>query len=129
MRILVVDDEQVSRNVLRKAMESFGPCEEAEGGREATAAFDRAWEESSPFDLLLVDLSMPDMDGREVIQQIRSREESMEVPAAAQAKIVVVTSHSEKDTVLSCLRAGCDDFIVKPFERDVLSAKLAELGF
>jgi two-component system chemotaxis response regulator CheY len=129
MRILVVDDESVSRKVLRKALEAFGQCEEAEDGREATAAFKQAWEESSPFDLLMLDVSMPDMDGREVLHQIRNLEKDMKVPNRGQTKIVMVTSHSEEDTVLTCLRAGCNDFIVKPFDQGVLFEKLARLGF
>jgi two-component system chemotaxis response regulator CheY len=129
MKILVVDDESVCRKVLHKALEAFGPCEEAEDGREATAAFKRAWDESSPFDLLMLDLSMPDMDGKEVILQIRSLEKDMKVPNQGQTKIVMVTSHSEEDTVLACLQAGCNDFIVKPFDHEVLFEKLAKLGF
>ena len=129
MRILVVDDESVSRKVLRKALEAFGQCEEAEGGREATAAFKQAWDESSPFDLLMLDLSMPDMDGREVIHQIRRLEKDMKVSNQGQTKIVMVTSHSEEETVLACLRAGANDFIVKPVDQEVLFEKLAKLGF
>jgi two-component system chemotaxis response regulator CheY len=129
MRIVVADDESVSRKVLRKALEVFGRCEEAEDGREATAAFKRAWDESSPFDLLMLDFSMPEMDGREVVHQIRGLEKDMKVPHPSQVKIVMVTSHSEEDTVLSCLRAGCNDFIVKPFDQKVLFEKLARLGF
>ena len=129
MKILVVDDDSVSRKVLLKALETFGQCEEAEDGREATAAFKQAWDESSPFDLLMLDLSMPDMDGKEVIQQIRGLEKDMKVPNQGQTKIVMVTSHSEEDTVLACLRAGCNDFIVKPVDREVLFEKLAKLGF
>ena len=129
MKILIVDDESVSRKVLQKALEAFGQCEEAEDGREATAAFKRAWDESSPFDLLMLDLSMPDMDGKEVIHQIRRLEKDMKVPNQGQTKIVMVTSHSEEDTVLACLRAGCNDFIVKPVDQEVLFEKLAKLGF
>jgi two-component system chemotaxis response regulator CheY len=129
MKILVVDDESVSRKVVRKVVEAFGQCEEAVDGREATEAFKQAWEASSPFDLLMLDLSMPDMDGREVIDHIRALERDMNVPDQGQAKIVMVTSHSEKDTVLACLRAGCNDFIVKPFDPEVLFEKLARLGF
>jgi two-component system chemotaxis response regulator CheY len=129
MKILVVDDESVSRKVLLKALESFGQCQEALDGREATTAFKRAWDESSPFDLLMLDLSMPDMDGKEVIHQIRGLEMEMKVPNQGQTKIVMVTSHSEEDTVLACLQAGCNDFIVKPFEQEILFEKLARLGF
>jgi two-component system chemotaxis response regulator CheY len=129
MRILVVDDESVCRKVLRKALEAFGPCEEAVNGREATAAFKKAWDESSPFDLLRLDFSMPEMDGREVIHQIRRLEKEMKVPNQGQTKIVMLTSHSEEDKVLACLRAGCNDFIVKPFDQKVLFEKLARLGF
>jgi len=125
----VVDDESVSRKVLRKALEAFGQCEEAEDGREATAAFKQAWDDSSPFDLMMLDLSMPDMDGREVIHHIRGLEKDMKVPDQQQTKIVMVTSHSEEDTVLACLSAGCNDFIVKPFEQETLFEKLAKLGF
>ena len=129
MKILVVDDESVSRKVLRKALEAFGQCEEAEDGREATAAFKQAWDEASPFDLLMLDFSMPEMDGKEVIHQIRGLEKDMKAPNRGETKIVMVTSHSAEDTVLACLQAGCNDFIVKPVDQEVLYEKLARLGF
>ena len=129
MKILVVDDESVSRKMLRKALESFGQCEEAEDGRQAMDAFKQAREDSSPYDLLMLDLSMPEMDGKEVIHQIRGLEKDMKVSNRERTKIVMVTSHSEEDSVLACLRAGCNDFIVKPFDQKVLFEKLARLGF
>ena len=113
--VLIADDDPASRIMLRGLVELEG-CNvvEAEDGTGAVAAF-RAHEP----DIVLLDILMPGMDGPEVARRIRT-----EASADAMVPIVFVTAVSDDETLAGCLAAGGDDFLVKPYSRAVLAAKL-----
>lgn len=129
MKILVVDDEIVSRKKMQKIMASFGDCETVETGKEALSSFSRAWEMGIPFDMISLDIAMPDMDGIQVLKHIRLMEKEKEIPKPKQVKIMMVTSHTDKDTVVESMKSGCNNYIVKPFDKDRVAQKLQSLGF
>jgi two-component system chemotaxis response regulator CheY len=128
MRTLVVDDDTLNRNLLKDVAARLGECHVAEGGREAFAAFKQAWQDWRPFNLIFLDILMPDMDGRQVLLQIREIEKEKKISEQHQVKIMMVTGLSEKDAVMQCLNEGCDDFIVKPIEIKLLLEKIHKLG-
>ena len=128
MKILIVDDDHVVRKKLSTIMETFGNCESVETGKAAVEAFRQAWENWAPFDLITLDISMPDMDGTEVLYEIRDIETKKNVPDDKKAKVFVVSSHSDKDTVITSIQAGCDDYIKKPFKRDFILQKIKDCG-
>ena len=105
-------------------MQNFGKCKVVESGKKAISAFKKAWESWTPFDLITLDVSMPEMDGIEVVYKIREIEKENKVPKEKQVKILMVTSHSDKDTIVNCVQAGCDDFVVKPFNKETISEKI-----
>ena len=127
MRILVVDDELVSRKKMQKIMVNLGECEAVEGGRDAINAFTKALEAGTPFDLITLDIAMPDMDGVEVLFEIREIENQEKITQENQVKVLMVTSHSDRDNIITCIQAGCDDYIVKPFDREVVIKKLEKM--
>jgi two-component system chemotaxis response regulator CheY len=110
-------------------MEGFGECETVECGLDAIAAFGKAWEIGIPFDMISLDILMPDMSGIEVLKKIRSMEKGKEVPKSKQVKIMMVTSLSDKDNVATSMISGCNSYIVKPFDRERILHKLEDLGF
>jgi len=128
MKILVVDDDPVSRKMLQKIMSSFGECEEVENGKVAIKSFEQSLENDTPFDLITLDISMPEMDGIDALNRIRKLETEKGVPLEKRAKIFMVTSHSDEDTVTNSVKAGCDDYIVKPFNKEIVLAKLKKSG-
>jgi two-component system chemotaxis response regulator CheY len=88
MKILVVDDDPVSRKMLQKIMSSFGECEEVENGKAAIKSFEQAWANFTPsFDLITLDIRMPEMDGTEVLNRIRELEIKKEIPLEKRVKI------------------------------------------
>jgi len=129
MKILIVDDEPVSRNRLQRIMDGLGECESVESGSAAIAAFEKALEDRVPFDLITLDIAMPKMDGTEVLYTIRGMEKENKIPKEKQVKILMATVHSDKDTIMTCIQAGCDDCIIKPFDRETIFKKLEKLGF
>jgi len=129
MRILIVDDELVSRMKMRKILESIGTCETGRNGMQAIAAFRVALESRQPFDLITLDIEMPEMDGTEVLCKIKDIENQGTDPKGEPVKILMVTSQSDKRNVLTCIQAGCDNYIIKPFDKKKVFKKLQEMGF
>ena len=127
MKTLVVDDELVSRKKMQKIMEGLGECEAVESGTAAIAAFKKALESGMSFDLITLDIAMPEMDGTEVLYTIREIEKEKNIPKEKQVKIIMVTSHSDKDTIVTSIQAECDDYIVKPFDRETIIEKIEKI--
>src|ERR1700753_1970523 len=109
--ILVVDDEVQIRKMLNIFLVASAlKIEEGESGKQAI----RMSGSVKP-DLILLDLGLPDMDGKEVIAQIRQW---------SQVPIIVLSVRALDEEVIACLDAGADDYIVKPFNADVLVARI-----
>ncbi len=127
MKILIVDDEHVSRAKMQQIMSPLGECTVTECGKEALERFAQALDEGGPFDIVMLDISMPDLDGTEVLTRLRGMEQ--EDPSLEQgAFIMMVTALSDKATVLTCIRDGCNDYIAKPFTRETVFGKLDSHG-
>lgn len=129
MRVLVVDDEVVSREKMKKIMSGLAECDEASSGKAALDAVSRALAEGRPYDLILLDISMPEMDGIDALKRIRHMEREHGGDSSSPCKIFMVTGSSDKQVVVSCIKAGCNDYITKPFGPDTVLAKLKENGF
>jgi len=128
MRFLIVDDDGPNRKLLKALVATLGECETAESGKQALAAFQKAWENWRPFNLIFLDILMPEMDGKEVLLKIREIEKEKKISDQHQARIIMVTGVSEEEMVVACLKNGCDDFLVKPIESNVLFDKINHLG-
>ncbi len=128
MKVLIVDDENVSRKKMEIILRAFGSFISVDSGTAAVAAFEYALEVRQPFGLICLDVSMPGMSGDEALKKIRSIEMKKNIPVGSQAKVIMVTGMADRTTVTKCKGKGCDNFIVKPFTKDVFVAKLRTLG-
>ncbi|MGD0293552.1 MAG: response regulator [Terracidiphilus sp.] len=118
MRALIIDDSRFVRGYLRGLLEEKGfECEEAADGK---AGMDRLTSCPS-FDLALVDWNMPVMDGLEMLKKLRAE-------GYAGLKVLMVTTEAENDYILRALDAGADEYLMKPFDDEALTEKLAMLG-
>ncbi len=123
MKILVVDDELVSRKKMMKIIDSFGQCDGVKNGKAAISSVKKALETWKLYDLITLDISMPDISGTEVLHAIRELEEGRGLDEKEKAKILIVTSHSDIETVKAC--AGkCDGYVIKPFNKTVMVDKM-----
>ena len=127
MKILVVDDEPVSRKKMEVIMQNFGFCDSARSGEEAINLFVIALASNRPFDVIALDISMPDMDGLGVLLKIREIEKNENVAFENRVKVIMVTSKSDKESVLSSMNGGCNEYIIKPFNWKIIFNKLIKL--
>jgi two-component system chemotaxis response regulator CheY len=128
MRILIVDDDAKNRKLLTHIVNRFGECQAVESGTEAIMAFKDAWMAWRPFGLILMDIMMPGMSGEEALASIRQMERERKIDPDHQAKIIMITALSDMEIVKRCFQAGCNDYIVKPFDAETVLQKLAKLG-
>lgn len=120
MKILVVDDSSTMRRIIKNTLNRLGYTElfEAEHGAEA-------WEilQQNDLDVLITDWNMPEMNGLELVKKVRGEERYLDMP------IIMVTTEGGKAEVITALKAGVNNYIVKPFTPQVLKEKLeAVLG-
>ncbi|MCP3900403.1 MAG: response regulator [Desulfobacteraceae bacterium] len=127
MKTLIVDDDFISRSKMEAIMESYGECVVAENGTEAISTFLTSLKDDKPFDIIMLDIAMPDMDGTEVLYNIRKIEKNHNNAEENQTKIIMVTSHSDKGHLVTCVQAGCDDYVVKPFNLKSISSKIEKI--
>jgi len=131
MKTLIADDELVSRKKMQKIMEAFGECETVETGTAAVAMFEASLEKGEPFNLITLDIMMPDMDGLRALLTIRDVEKKNWIKKGSgnePVKIMMVTSHAKKELVMGCAKAGSDSYIVKPFDKEIIKEKLEDMG-
>jgi len=115
--VLVVDDEAVVRNGISKALHTRGMTTElAANGREAQVLLD-----SHAFNLVILDIRMPDIDGVEVLKKIRSQH--------PETGVIMITGYPTIDTAVHCIKLGALDYLVKPFRLDDLDAALNKISF
>lgn len=127
MKTLIVEDDFTSRFFLQKMMVKYGYCDVAVNGKEALDAFILAYEEDSPYDLILLDIMMPEMNGKEALKRIRSYERSINVSYKKEVKIIMLTAlDSPQDVIESFYQGGCSAYIVKPVEKVKLVEVLKE---
>jgi DNA-binding NtrC family response regulator len=107
-RVLVVDDERRQRDILQMILEAEGyETAAAANGRSALQA-----SASEPFDVILTDLKMPDVDGLELLRELAGR--------AAPPCVILMTAHGSIDTAVEAMRRGAFDYLTKPLEKDDL---------
>ncbi len=114
MKTLIVEDDFTSRLVLHTFLSRYGECHIAVNGREAVAAFRTALEHGQRYDLVCMDIMMPEMDGREAVKQVRALEEANGILSTSGAKIIMTTAVSDITEVARCFEQLCDAYLVKP---------------
>ncbi len=120
IKALVVDDSKVVRMILSRTLRELG-CEvrEAGNGREALAVLAA---EPTDVSLVLADWNMPEMNGLDLLKSLRQN------PANVAMKVVMVTTETEVDQMVTALEAGANEYVMKPFTKDILLDKLLLAG-
>ena len=128
MKCLIVEDDFASRSILNRFLAEHFDCDTAVNGEEALQAFKKALEANRPYDLICMDIMMPNMDGLETLRHIRESERLTGIALGDEVKTIMTTSLSDPKTVMnSFYEGGAAAYLVKPITKQRLELELRNL--
>jgi two-component system, chemotaxis family, chemotaxis protein CheY len=120
MKTLIVEDDFTSRLLLQEILKPYGPAHIAVNGKEAIQAVSDALESGEKYDLICLDIMMPEMDGHQALKNIRALEESKGIFSSDGAKIIMTTALSDMKNVMTAYSGLADGYMVKPTDKSTL---------
>lgn len=129
MRILVVDDDFESRKLIQKMLTPYGSVDVATDGEEGVAAFSSAVKEGEAYDLITMDIVMPNMDGQQCLQEIRQIEKETGVQPPEYVKVIMISGLSDAEELHDAFFIGdATSYIIKPISQQALLDEIKSLG-
>jgi two-component system chemotaxis response regulator CheY len=121
MRVLITDDEPMNLRVLTGMLKGIAECETMPGGKETLEAFERSLRSNEPYDLILLDIMMPEMDGHECLEAIRKLEQQYQVKPGAEVMVVMVSALCDQQNVCKAFfRGHATSYLTKPVDKSDL---------
>lgn len=127
MKILVVEDEFISREMMFDMMSAYGKVETAEDGAIAVRKFKYALEAGEPFNLVTLDIMLPEQDGQSVLKSIRELENQHGVKGLEGVKIIMTSALGDYKNISTAFTSQCEAYLVKPVDPDLLAKTITEL--
>ena len=128
MKSLVVEDDFAARKLMQRWLSQVSDCDIAVNGIEAVDAFNEALKEGVPYDLVCLDIMMPQMDGHQALEAIRQIESEQGIVGLDSVKVIMTTALDDSKRVLGAFREGCEGYIVKPVKKQKLLTEMEKLG-
>jgi len=128
MRALIVEDDFTSRLVMQRFLSRYGECHVAVNGKEAVQAFQAAADSGQAYDLVCMDIMMPEMDGKEALRKLRAIEEARGILSTSGAKVIMTTAVNGLRDVSACYSELCDAYLVKPIDLGELREHIEAYG-
>jgi two-component system chemotaxis response regulator CheY len=127
MKTLITEDDFTSRLLLQELLKSYGPTHVAVNGKETVEAVRLALDAGEHYNLICLDIMMPEMGGQEALRQIRMLEETRGILSSNGAKIVMTTALDDPKNVIAAYRSLCDAYLTKPIQKAKLREELCKL--
>lgn len=130
LQILIAEDEFISRILLKEILEPFGNCHLATDGKEAIAMLEESYaSEEKRYDLVCLDIMMPEVSGHEVLKQMRTIEDRLGIKGEKATKVVMVTALDDAQNVMEAVSVGrCQAYLTKPVSRSRIEEQLTKLN-
>lgn len=128
MKILLAEDDYVTRKAMDSFLSKYGECDVTVDGMEAVDAFLLALEEEEPYDLVCLDIMMPVMDGYQALVGIRNLEKERKIPEDKAVKVIMTTALNDEKNVKMAFELGCTIYSGKPIDQSRFEQALKKLG-
>ncbi|PKN40080.1 MAG: response regulator [Deltaproteobacteria bacterium HGW-Deltaproteobacteria-18] len=130
MRFLIVEDDISGVMLLHKILCEYGEIDDVADGPEAIKAFDSAWAEGDPYNIIFLDIMMPSMSGQDVLSIIRKKEIEMRIPQLKQVKVIITSALDSVDSVSQAFNEGrASAYLVKPILKHHVLEEMSKLRF
>lgn len=126
MRILIAEDDFASRKFMLRFLGKYAEVDVTVDGQEAVSAFELALEDKEPYDLVCLDVMMPNLDGLEALETIRQLEEGF--GAKKRARVIMTTALDDVSQVEKAFRLGCEGYAVKPINTEKFLMIMDKMG-
>lgn len=127
MKTLIVEDDFTSRLLLQELLKEYGPTHLAVNGREAVEAFRLALATNQPYNLICLDIMMPEMNGQTALREMRQLEEANNIFSSDGAKVIMTTALDHPKDVIAAFSGLCDAYLIKPIDKAKLIDTLRSL--
>ena len=128
MRILLAEDDFVTRKFMTGFLSKYGECDVTVDGMEAVDAFMMALEDDEPYDLVCLDIMMPVMDGYQALVGIRNLEKERNIPQEKAVKVIMTTALNDEKNVKMAFELGCTVYSGKPIDQERFEQALKKFG-
>ena len=128
MKILIVEDDYSSQQLLKRYLNTHGETVIAEDGEKAIALFRQACDSNQRFDLICLDIMLPVFDGQIVLQKVRALEEERGILGLSGCKVLMLTALKDADNVIRAFRSQCEGYLPKPISKERLYREIQSLG-
>jgi two-component system, chemotaxis family, chemotaxis protein CheY len=118
VKTLIVEDNFLNRMLLQEYLKGYGECHVAVNGKEAVEAVRAALESGKPYDLICLDIMMPEMDGQQALKEIRALEESWMIIHSRNSIIIMTTALKDLKNVTEAYNNFCDGYLTKPIRKE-----------
>ena len=128
LKMLVAEDEFLSRNLLTRMIQGYGTVDGATDGSEAIMALKAAYDAGKPYDLVFLDIMMPEKDGQIALQELRAYEESIGIPSPDACKVIMVTALGDAKNVMAAFKSQCEGYVTKPYSADAIKELVEKIA-
>ena len=128
LKILIAEDDFTCRKLLQSFLSEYGDCFIAINGQETVEAVKSALDEGRPYDLICLDIMMPEMDGHEALEAIRQIENEHGIAGLDGVKVIMTTALGDSKNVIGAFRTGCEAYMIKPVAKEKLLEEMEKLG-
>ena len=117
IKILLVEDEFTSRSILHSFLSPLGEVDIAVSGNSALTAVENTVKNNQPYELIFLDIMLPELDGITALKKIREVETQYGLNEHTRSKIIMTSSHTDKNVILKADRSGCTSYMIKPIDK------------
>ena len=129
MKILLAEDDFASRKFMSKILDKYGEADITVNGLEAVDAFLMALDDDERYDLVILDVMMPMLDGYQVLSTIRKFETERNFEPEERTRVIMTTALNEEVNVKKAMEIGCDAYVGKPVNVERFAMLLSKMGF
>jgi len=128
LKMLIVEDDFPSCKIMEEYLSEYGNCTIAANGVQGVEVFKNALETGSPYDLVCLDIMMPEMDGHEALRTIRQIEQEHGIFDPGGVRVIMTTAKDRSRDMIEAFDEGCASYLVKPVDQEKLVAEMQKLG-